>query len=97
LPGSDRREPTFEGRSGDGPAIPGEEVRHLSVDLRSVTFIDSTTLALLLSASRRQHVRGGELLVLVGPQTPMTGFEVTGLDRLLAIRRVENDPREGAA
>jgi anti-anti-sigma regulatory factor len=97
LPGSDRCEPTFDGRSGDGPQIPGEEVRRLAVDLRSVTFIDSTTLALLLAASRRQHARGGELLVLVGPQTPTSAFEVTGLDRLLAIRRVENDPREGAA
>ena len=82
---------------GDGGASTGEDVRRLAVDLRSVTFIDSTTLALLLAASRRQHVRGGELLVLVGPQTPMTVFEVTGFDRLLAIRRVDDDQRESAA
>lgn len=67
-------------------------VRHLAVDLRLVTFIDSTTLALLLAASRRQQARGGQLLVLVGPQTPMTAFEVTGFDRLLAIRRLDDDP-----
>lgn len=97
LPDSDRCEPTFDGRSGDGPQIPGEEVRRLAVDLRSVTFIDSTALALLLAASRRQHARGGELLVLVGPQTPMSAFEVTGIDRLLAIRRVEDDQGKGAA
>ena len=88
LPDRDRCEPTH---SGDGPQIPGEEVRRLAVDLRSVTFIDSTMLALLLAASRRQHARGGELLVLVGPQTPMSAFEVTGIDRLLAIRRAEDD------
>ena len=69
------------------------EVRHLTVDLRMVTFIDVTTLVLLLGASRRQLAHGGELLVLVGPQTPMTAFEATGFDRLLAIRRVNDDQR----
>jgi anti-anti-sigma regulatory factor len=64
--------------------------RHLAVDLRLVTFIDSTTLALLLGASRRLHAQGGQLLVLVGPQTPMTAFEATGFDRLLAIRRLDD-------
>ena len=93
---SDRCKPTFDGRSGDRPQFPGEEVRRLVVDLHSVTFIDSTTLVLLLAASRRQRARGGELLVLVGPQTPMSAFEVTGLDRLLAIKRVEDDQGRGA-
>jgi len=69
------------------------EVRHLTVDLRLVTFIDATTLALLLSASRRQQARAGELIVLVGPQTPMTAFEATGFDRLLAIKRLDDEPR----
>ena len=67
-------------------------VSHLAVDIRLVTFIDSTTLAVLLAASRRQHGRGGQLLVLAGPQTPMTAFEVTGFDRLLTIRRSDDDP-----
>jgi anti-anti-sigma regulatory factor len=71
--------------------------RHVVVDLCSVTFLDSTTLALLLDASRRQTARGGELLVLVGPQTPMTAFEATGFDGLLALRRVGVDPRGSAA
>ena len=97
LPDSDRFEPTFDGRPGDGPQLPGEEVRRLVVDLRSVTFLDSTMLALLLAASRHQHARGGDLLVLVGPQTPMSAFEVTGIDRLLAIRRVQDDHGKGAA
>ena len=69
------------------------EVRHLTVDLRLVTFIDATTLAMLLSASRRQQAHAGELIVLVGPQTPMTAFEATGFDRRLAIKRLDNEPR----
>jgi anti-anti-sigma regulatory factor len=96
-PGGDRWEPPFGERPGDTARSPGTDVRRLTVDLRSVTFIDSYTAALLLTASRRQHGRGGELLVLVGPQTPMTVFEVTGFDRLLAIRRVDDDPSESAA
>lgn len=88
---------------GDGAAggSGGEEVApgsgSLVVDLCSVTFIDSTTLALLLAASRRHLARGGELVVRVGPETPMTAFEVTGFDRLLAIRVVTERPEAGAA
>jgi anti-anti-sigma factor len=76
-----------------GPNLGRDRVRHLVVDLRSVDFIDSTTLRLLLDASRRQHAEGGHLLVLVGPQTPMAAFEATGFDRLLTIRRSDDEPR----
>ena len=69
------------------------EVRYLTVDLRLVTFIDARTLGLLLGASRRRQAQGGQLLILVGPQTPMTAFEATGFDRLLAIRRLDDKRR----
>jgi anti-anti-sigma regulatory factor len=72
------------------------KVRHLTVDLRLVTFIDSATSNLLVAASQRQHAQGGQLLVLVGPQTPMIAFEVLGLDRLLAIKRVHDEARDEA-
>ena len=87
--------PRWRARLFRAPAIEDAlaEVRHLTVDLRMVTFIDATTLVLLLGASRRQQAHGGELLVLVGPQTPMTAFEATGFDRLLAIRRLDDEPR----
>lgn len=98
LAGSEQSEPTLDGRSGDRAQTPGGEVRRLAVDLRSVSFIDSTMLALLLAASRRQHARGGEVVLLVGPRTPMTAFKVTGFDRLLTIRWVGDDPEgRGAA
>ena len=89
-PYGDRRTLASNRRASDGGQLRGDEVHHLTVDLRSVTFIDSTMLALLLAASRRQQARGAELSVLVGPQTPMTAFEVTGVDRLLAISRDED-------
>jgi anti-anti-sigma regulatory factor len=71
--------------------------RRVVVDLCAVTFLDSTMLTVLLSANGRQRSRGRELLVLVGPETPTTAFEVTGFDRLLAMRRVGVDSRGRAA
>ena len=79
--------PAFDGHVSE------RRVRRVTVDLRAVTFLDSTTLALLLAANVRQQARGGELLILVGPHTPTTPFEVTGFDRLLTIKRVR-DRRE---
>jgi len=67
-------------------------VPRITVDLRLVTFIDAVTLTVLLKASRSKQHHGGRLLVLVGPQTPMTAFEATGVDRLLELRRVDDEP-----
>lgn len=83
--------------SADGCQGRGDEATCLVVDLRSVTFLDSSTLMVLLAASDRQRARRGELVVLVGPETPTTAFEVTGFDRLLAMRRVGVDSRGRAA
>jgi anti-anti-sigma regulatory factor len=91
----DQRRGSCGALSADGGEV--QRPRRVVVDLRSVTFLDSTLLALLLDASRRQHRRGGELLVLVGPQTPMTAFEATGFDRLLAMKRVGVGPKASAA
>jgi anti-anti-sigma regulatory factor len=89
-PHSGRRKPGSDGRSADGGENRACQVRRVAVDLRSVTFIDSTTLVIFLAASRCLQERGGELLVLVGPQTPMTAFKATGFDRLLAIGSVDD-------
>jgi anti-anti-sigma factor len=80
-----------------GGHISGPRVRRIVVDLRAVTFLDSTTLALLLAASGRQRARGGELLVLVGPHTPTAAFEATGFDRHLAIKQVRDETSQTAA
>jgi len=71
---------------------PEAEPRSLAVDVRSVTFLDSSALAVLLDATRRQRARGRELIVFVGPGTPTTALEVTGCDRVLAIRRMDSAP-----
>ena len=56
------------------------------VDLQDVTFLDSTTLCLLLTQQRRLHEEGAELIVLVGDRTPTTVFEITGFDQILALQ-----------
>jgi anti-anti-sigma regulatory factor len=95
-PGADRQSGNCALLPADGRHSSDHGSRRLVVDLQAVTFLDSTTLALLLAASGRQHARGGTLLVLVGPQTPTPAFEVTGVDRLLEIGRVGTD-RSGTA
>ena len=62
------------------------------VDLQDVTFLDSTTLALLVQEHRRLQAAGGELIVLVGEQTPLTVFAVTGFDGVLTIRTADQEP-----
>jgi len=59
------------------------------VDLQEVTFIDSTTLARLVREHRRLQASGRQLTILVGEQTPMTVFGITGIDRILNIRSCE--------
>jgi anti-anti-sigma factor len=56
------------------------------LDLRDVTFLDSTTLALLVREHRRLKEAGRELIVRIGEHTPTTAFAVTGFDRILAIQ-----------
>ena len=74
-----------------GRHVSDPRVRRVVVDLRAVTFLDSSTLALLLAASGRQRARGGYLLVLLGPHTPTTAFEATGFDCHLTIKQVRDE------
>ena len=59
------------------------------VDLQDVTFLDSTTLGVLIKQHRRLREAGAELIVLAGERTPTTPFEVTGVDQLLTLRTIE--------
>src|ERR1044071_347975 len=64
-------------QGGSGPVV---------VDLQEVTFLDSTTLALLVREHRRLRTAGRDLTVLVGPRTPTSAFAITGVDGILAVR-----------
>jgi anti-sigma B factor antagonist len=57
----------------------------LVVDLSGVTFVDSMALGVLLGGMKRLRATGGQLRLVV-PQTDVRRiFEITMLDRVLAI------------
>ena len=61
-------------------------VRKLTVDLRGVTYIDSSGLGMLVGAHKRMAMVGGTLTVRCSAQRVLRLFELTGLDRVLVIR-----------
>ena len=63
------------------------EATHVLVDLMDVTFVDSTTLALLHRTSRKLAGAGGLLVLACDQPDVLRAFETTGLDRRLVIHR----------
>lgn len=61
------------------------DTRHVVVDLTEVTFIDSSGLSALLTASKRARERGGEVALVVTTSEPPAIFRFRGVDRLLAL------------
>jgi anti-anti-sigma factor len=64
------------------------------VDLRGLTFMDSTGLRLLVSADARARDGGHRLVIVRGPASVQRVLELTGLDTRL---EVIDDPAEVAA
>jgi stage II sporulation protein AA (anti-sigma F factor antagonist) len=67
------------------------EVAEMEVDLGRLSFIDSSGLNALLSASRRQQEREGTLRVVAASEVVLRLFEVAGVRDLLGppVERVE--------
>jgi anti-sigma B factor antagonist len=59
--------------------------RMIVVDLTKTTFIDSTTLGVLVGAVKRLRESGGELSLVCRDQNITKVFEITGLDRVFSI------------
>ena len=62
-----------------GAGLPG-----LVLDLRGLTFIDSTGLTTIIEANRSAGARGVEFTVLPGPPQVQRIFDITGTADLLA-------------
>lgn len=58
---------------------------HIVVDLSQATFIDSTTLGVLVGGVKRLRPSGGALALVCTDQNITKIFEITGLDRVFAI------------
>ena len=59
--------------------------RGVLVDLSNATFIDSTTLGVLMGAVKRLRPAGGELAIACHDPNIRKIFEITLLDRIFAI------------
>ena len=59
--------------------------KHIVVDLSSATFIDSTTLGVLVGGVKRLRPAGGGLALVCTDQNITKIFEITGLDRVFPI------------
>src|SRR4051794_39023802 len=70
----------------------------LIVDLSATTFIDSSSLGVLIGAHRRLKLRGGALLVVCDSEAIVKTFKITGLDGVVTIApTVDAAPSDGAA
>ena len=55
------------------------------IDMTETTFIDSTTLGVLVSGLKRLNPSGGKLTLVVTDRNIRKIFEITGLDRVFTI------------
>ena len=66
--------------------------REVIVDLTNTTFIDSTTLGVLVGGVKRLRPNDGQLSLVCSDRNITKIFEITGLDRVFTIHAT----REGA-
>ena len=59
--------------------------RNVVVDFSDTTFIDSTTLGVLVGGVKRLRQNGGQLALVCTDRNITKIFEITGLDRVFAI------------
>ena len=59
--------------------------RNVVVDFSDTTFIDSTTLGVLVGGVKRLRQNGGQLALVSTDRNITKIFEITGLDRVFAI------------
>jgi anti-sigma B factor antagonist len=65
--------------------------KRIVVDLSAATFIDSTTLGVLVGGVKRLRPAGGSLALVCTDQNITKIFEITGLDRVFPIHASRDD------
>src|SRR5215208_2999589 len=63
----------------------GKGAKDVVVDLSSTTFIDSTTLGVLVGGVKRLRTNEGQLSLVCSDRNITKIFEITGLDRVFTI------------
>jgi len=74
-----------------------EGKKHVVVDLSNATFIDSTTLGVLVGGVKRLRPAGGSLTLVCNDPNICKIFEITGLDRVFSIHDTRDDALSTAA
>ena len=67
------------------------DVERVVVDLSEASFIDSSSLGVLIGAHRRLRARGGRLMVACDHAAILKTFRVTGLDSVFTIAPTVDD------
>jgi len=71
--------------------------QNVIVDLSATTFIDSSSLGVLIGAHRRLKLRGGALVVVCDNEAIVKTFRITGLDGVFTLVRSLDDALDGDA
>ena len=69
----------------------GERPKHVVVDFTDTTFIDSTTLGVLVGGVKRLRPEGGQLSLVCSDRNITKIFEITGLDRVFTIYETRDE------
>jgi anti-sigma B factor antagonist len=72
-------------------------VDHVIVDLSATTFIDSSSLGVLIGAHRRLKLRGGSLTIVCDNEAITKTFRITGLDGVFHLVPKVDDAVDGDA
>jgi anti-sigma B factor antagonist len=72
----------------------GRGASELLIDLSEVSFIDSTTIGILMRTRKRLAPVGGRVLVVTSDRNILRLFEITALDRMFEIYARRSDALE---
>src|SRR5437016_4908603 len=72
----------------------GQGAKSVVVDFTDTTFIDSTTLGVLVGGVKRLRTNGGQLTLVCSDRNITKIFEITGLDRVFTIYPTRSEALE---
>ncbi len=75
----------------------GQGAKHVVVDFTDTTFIDSTTLGVLVGGVKRLRPAGGSLALVCTDENITKIFEITGLDRVFPVHGTSDEALQAMA
>jgi anti-sigma B factor antagonist len=74
--------------------VVGQGAKNVVVDLTETTFIDSTTLGVLVGGVKRLRPAGGQLSIVSSDRNITKIFEITGLNRVFPLHATRAEALE---